>query len=442
MDAVSLKNILKFILGTLLGLFLVVVPLSFGKSVDTFSFYYLKKFVSWAGHPLEILMTGIIVLSAVMAFIDLVSKPKWIEERPFMKALFSCSRFETGARILGAVFAVCACFMLGPKFITSIDTGGTMLPLATQLSILIPPMILFQTFILEFGFMEFLGTVIGFIMKPLFKVTEMASVSIISAWLGPVSAGAMAAKQFFDEGYFTVKEAATIGACFAISSIGWCSLVANVLGIMDYFSYFYLTIVIVGVILAMVSVRIPPLSLYPETYKEGVEKKEYHSTEESRIRRATVLACERAEEAGIKNFTDKIPSMLSYIVSLQPIVVCYGMIALILCTYTPILVWASYPLGWFMSITGVPEAYTAAPAVLSGFADNYLPVILGKGIASPQTKFIVGAMSIVELIYMSEIGALLLSTKLIRNIGHVVLIFVERTVIALPLVVLMASFIF
>lgn len=33
-------------------------------------------------------------------------------------------------------------------------------------------------------------------MKPLFKVTEMASVSIISAWLGPVSAGAMAAKQF------------------------------------------------------------------------------------------------------------------------------------------------------------------------------------------------------------------------------------------------------
>lgn len=134
--------------------------------------------------------------------------------------------------------------------------------------------------------------------------------------------------------------------------------------------------------------------------------------------------------------------MLSYIVSLQPIVVCYGMIALILCTYTPILVWISYPLGWFMQITGIPEAYTAAPAVLSGFADNYLPVILGKAIASPQTKFIVGVMSIVELIYMSEVGALLLSTKLIHNIGHVVLIFVERMVIALPIVVLIASLIF
>ena len=442
MDTVTTKNILKFILGTLLGLFLVVIPLSFGKSVDTFSFYYLKKFVAWAGHPLEILMTCIIVLSAALAFINLVSKPKWIADRPFMRDLFSCSPFDVGARILGAIFAVCACFMMGPEFITSIDTGGTMLPLATQLSILIPPMILFQTFILEFGLMEFLGTLIGFIMKPLFKVTEMASVSIISAWLGPVSAGAMAAKQFFDEGYFTMKEAATIGTCFAISSIGWGSLVANVLGVMDYFSYFYFAVVVVGVLLAIIGVRIPPLSTYAETYKEGVERKEFHPVAGSRLKRAVVLACERADQAGMRNFTAKGGSMLSYIVSLQPIVVCYGMIALILCTYTPILVWISYPLGWFMQITGIPEAYTAAPAVLSGFADNYLPVILGKAIASPQTKFIVGVMSIVELIYMSEIGALLLSTKLIHNIGHVVLIFVERMVIALPIVVLIASLIF
>ena len=70
MDTVSLKNLLKFVVGTLLGLFLVVIPLNFGKNVDTFTFYYLKKFVSWMGHPLEILMTTIIVLSAFIAWID------------------------------------------------------------------------------------------------------------------------------------------------------------------------------------------------------------------------------------------------------------------------------------------------------------------------------------------------------------------------------------
>lgn len=38
MDTVSLKNLLKFVVGTLLGLFLVVIPLNFGKNVDTFTF--------------------------------------------------------------------------------------------------------------------------------------------------------------------------------------------------------------------------------------------------------------------------------------------------------------------------------------------------------------------------------------------------------------------
>ena len=32
MDTVSLKNLLKFVVGTLLGLFLVVIPLNFGKN--------------------------------------------------------------------------------------------------------------------------------------------------------------------------------------------------------------------------------------------------------------------------------------------------------------------------------------------------------------------------------------------------------------------------
>lgn len=43
MDTVSLKNLLKFVVGTLLGLFLVVIPLNFGKNVDTFTFLLLEE---------------------------------------------------------------------------------------------------------------------------------------------------------------------------------------------------------------------------------------------------------------------------------------------------------------------------------------------------------------------------------------------------------------
>lgn len=134
--------------------------------------------------------------------------------------------------------------------------------------------------------------------------------------------------------------------------------------------------------------------------------------------------------------------MLTYVVCLQPIIICWGTVALIISMYTPVLRWISYPIGFFMNITGVPEAFAAAPAILSRFADNYLPIILGKAFASAQIKFIIATMSILQIIFMSEIGALLSSTKLVTKFVDIVLIFIERTIIALPFVILISHMIF
>lgn len=43
MDTVSLKNLLKFVVGTLLGLFLVVIPLNFGKKCGYVHFLLLEE---------------------------------------------------------------------------------------------------------------------------------------------------------------------------------------------------------------------------------------------------------------------------------------------------------------------------------------------------------------------------------------------------------------
>lgn len=106
--------------------------------------------------------------------------------------------------------------------------------------------------------MEFFVTLVGFIVKPLFKVSELTAVSLISAWVGPGNAAIMGARQMFDEGYYTLKEAIIIGTTFSTSSIGWVVLVANVLDLMDKFG----TITLVGIIVALIGVRIPPISRY------------------------------------------------------------------------------------------------------------------------------------------------------------------------------------
>ena len=435
---------IKFIILTLIGLLLVVIPFNFSGTVDTFTFFYLKKVVRIGGYGLEVFITVLVCISALLSLVDCLFKPDFIRKNDLMKTLFSTTWFDTINKIIGAIVAVMVCIKIGPEFLISIDTGGTMLSLSTQLSIIIPPMLLLQTFILECGFMEFLGTLIGFIVKPLFKISEMASVSIISAWVGPGNAAILASKQLFEEGYYTLKEAAIIGTTFSTSSIGWCVLVANVLGLMDHFLAFYLTITFCGIVVALIGVRIPPISNYKEIYSNGktVSDKTLTKNTGNLLGTAFDLAGKRVETVTINNFTGKIKNMLTYVFCLQPIIICWGTIALVLSMYTPILNYLSYPIGFILELFKIDGAYKAAPAILSGFADNYLPVILGKSMISEQLKFIVGTMSIVQIIFMSEIGALLLSTKIINKFTDIVIIFIERTFIALPIIVIISKLLF
>ena len=83
--------------------------------------------------------------------------------------------------------------------------------------------------------MEFLGEIVGGIVKPIFKVSEICAVNIISAWVGPGNVAIMATEEFFQKGYFTVREMAVIGSQFATGSIGWIVLVSSVLNVIDYF---------------------------------------------------------------------------------------------------------------------------------------------------------------------------------------------------------------
>lgn len=442
---VNLVNILKFSLATILGFLLVVVPFNFGETVDTISFYYLKLLKSALGNTLTIIIVSVVVLSGLISLVTLLFKPKFILNNKILNSLFVTTPFYVINRLLGGVIAVLCYLNIGPEFIISIDTGGTMLDLSTQLSILIPPMLFLQVLILEFGVMEFVGCLFGFIVRPLFKISEFAAVNIISAWVGPGNAAILGTKQLFEEGFFTLKEAAIISTTFATSSIGWVVLVANVLGLMDVFPQFFLTICIVGIIVAFITVRLRPISKIPNNYVNGSNKGKNSNTvnnSTSKFNQALELSCNRVSTTSYKNFTNKIPNALYYIISLQPIIICWGTLALILSCYTPILQWFSYPIGLLMNLFNVSDAFAAAPAILAGFADNYLPVILAKGFASLEVKFIIGTMSILQIIFMSEIGALLISTKLVTKFKDILIIFLQRTIISLPLVILISKLVF
>ena len=61
------------------------------------------------------------------------------------------------------------------------------------------------------------------------------------------------------------------------------------------------------------------------------------------------------------------------------------------------------------------------------------------GIASVKTKFIIGVLSLVQIIYLTEVGTIIIKSEIPLNLWKLFVIFLERTLIAIPVIVLMAN---
>ena len=94
-----------------------------------------------------------------------------------------------------------------------------------------------------------------------------------------------------------------------------------------------------------------------------------------------------------------------------------------------------------LELLGLPEAAAAAPALLAGFLDMFLPALLASGIEAEVTRFVVGVLSVTQLIYMSEIGILMIKCEIPLKLRHLAAVFLLRTAIGLPIVVLFAKLI-
>ena len=131
-------------------------------------------------------------------------------------------------------------------------------------------------------------------------------------------------------------------------------------------------------------------------------------------------------------------NVIDIFLTLLPLVFAIGTVALILAEFTPLFTWLSYPMVPVLELLRIPEAQAAAPATLVGFADMFLPAVLATNIESELTRFVIACLSMTQLVYMSEIGALLLKSKIPIKFWELAVVFLLRTAITLPIIAFMA----
>ncbi|TGB01070.1 YjiH family protein [Halobacillus salinus] len=440
-------QLVKFILPSLFGVLLFLVPISVDGKV-TIGLGVLAEGLQGAiADYIPAFMTSVLGLSAIGSLVMKGIKSPKIKANPVLSNLFDVGVFWIVLRCIGALFALFTLAGIGPSFISSDLTGGVVLfDLIPVLMVWFLFASLFMPLLLEFGLMDFIGTVVRKVMHPLFKLPGRSSIDAMASWMGSGTVGVLLTTQQYEAGYYSKRESAVVATNFSIASIAFSLVIAKFLSIDHMFVQFYFTVVVCGVVAAIVCPRIPPLSKKKNTYHEPVGKQidEEVPTGVSSFRWGVEKAVEKADSVkSARSVVQKgLYSVADIWVGLLPLVMALGTLALIIAEFTPIFTFLSYPFIPILNLLQIPEAQAAAPAMLVGFADMFLPAVVGSAIESELTRFVIGVLSLTQLIYMSEIGVLLIKSKIPITLLELFVIFLQRTIITLPVAALLAHLLF
>ena len=250
----SSKEFWRFLIPSILGLFLFIIPLPYKGDFSIGVGMMASEAKAAVGQYLPCFMMIVIVISGVITLIANIAKPKAIVENEFLSSTFICKPLWVVFRVLGAIFAPLTYFQVGTEVIYSGATGGTMLnDLMPTLATWFFFSCFFLPFLMQFGLMDFFGTLIRKVMRPLFKVPGRAAIDAIASWIGSGPVGVVITNKQYKAGFYTAKEAAIISVCFSLVSLPFAVVVAEFLGLQHVFLQFYGTICIASFICAIMN---------------------------------------------------------------------------------------------------------------------------------------------------------------------------------------------
>jgi nucleoside recognition membrane protein YjiH len=442
-DAAAIR---KFAVPSLLGIVTFLTPVR----VDG-NWTILMGLISDTGRDLvgagmPWIVFALLCVSAIGTLYAISVGRNTLVEGSLFARLFHVAPIWVVLRVVGLIMGTMTMFQIGPEMFWGPATGGTVL---NDLAVNIVPIFLFagllMPFLTDYGLMEFVGTLLKRIFRKLFTLPGRSAIDALASWMSSAPVGVLITIQQYTSGHYTAREAAVIATNFSVVSVPFALLVAKTVGVDHRFPEYYLAVVLTGVITAMIMPRIPPLSRFKDTPFDTLHplRETHASGGGSLIKEAVTLAAKRAGTAVPlkEQFRIAAGHILDIWFGLVPAVIAVGGAGLIIAEYTPILGWLTAPLVPVLEFFGLPEATAAAPALIAGFLDMFLPALLGSSIESEITRFVVGVLSVTQLIYMSEIGILMIKCEIPLRFFHLVTVFLLRTLIGLPIVMLFANFV-
>ena len=447
------KSLLNFLIPSIIGIIIFMIPVKFDGNWTIIVKIFADFISKIVGNYLPALCTIIITISFVMSVLASFNV-KFIKDNKLLNQTFSVTPVWLVLRILGFIVVWMVVLKdklnLSPFFDMIVaDESATFIlnDLLTSLVIIFIIASMLLPLLLDFGLLEFIGAIFTKIMRPVFLIPGRGAVDCITSWIGDGTLGVMLTANQYESGYYSAKEAAIISTNFSAVSITFSLIVLSQVDMVDYFGVYYLLVCLVGIVCAIIVPRIPPLSLKKDDYvvESNHDNEDIAGNYNSSVQYGLDLAIKRAEShKGIGEFLKNgIENAFGMWFSVMPIVMIIGTASLVLANNTQIFEILGKPFLPLLNFLKVPESLEASKTMIVGFSDMFTPsIIAASTIQSQMTKFIVATISVTQLIYLSEVGGLILASSIPVNLFELFVIFIERTIISLLIVAPIAHLLF
>ncbi|PAB60453.1 YjiH family protein [Anaeromicrobium sediminis] len=450
------KGLTKSIIFTSIAVAVFFMPVTIGGKSDVLFGFIYNFFKNLLGNFGLWLITGVIVANSVVSFYGkfMAKKDSFLYEYYGHDSILHPFFY-----LLGAVYAVIYTLHVsfeqftGPDIIVGGSTGGTVIPaIVVGVAWIIQVGAFFMPFLLSYGGIDFIGSILEPFMRPVFRVPGKSAVDAIASFVSSSSMAVIITSKLYRTNTYTKREATIIATCFSAVSVGFAMLVVKTAGLGEHFIKVYFSSFFIAFVITFFMVRIPPLSKKEDIYHNGRIQTEEDRVGEAKFekgifKRGIDRAAKRAYTAN--SIFSEIKSSLIDGYSVMPKVLsllsAVGITGLIVAEYTPFFRIIGKVFVPLLVLLKVPNAAEIAPSVPVGIAEMFLPVLLiadKVDVLDIGARYFVTAVSMVQIIFFSETIVVMIATRLPVKLWELVVCFLQRTLIAIPLVALAMHILF
>ena len=427
------SNSIRLITYSLLGIFFFFIEIEFtwlNKGLKTIPIDHILQSII-KNKDLEKFILGYLLLAVAFGAI-----------RPFVTKAYkkdvSTFIFST-LKVFGFILLVGYIFHFLPPILMT-ETPNSIPFIVTKLMIpvgvVVPIGAILLSFISDYGLMEFMGVFCRPIMRPIWKTPGRSAVDIVASFIGSYSVGLLITNKMYKEAKYSTKESIIIATGFSTVSVSFMIIIAKTLDIMQHWTLFFWSTLIITFTVSALVARIPPISRKKNDYYNNQEGEKEIAIEGNIFKTAWNEALAAAAKTPPLKSSIKRNAIdgLLMISSILPSIISIALIGLLLANYTPIFDWLSYIFLPLTYILPFPEPELLAKAAVLELPEMFLPAAhVASMNADLGTRFMTAILSISSILFFSASIPCILSTAIPISVKDILIIWFERTVFTLLL---------